>query len=85
MNTFEKELRWCAVLGILGGVTIAGLALAPFTLGASVALAGLGSAIALGGGIGSSVATRPSFPGIVLIFERQSRKVSRDTVCPVFL
>lgn len=43
-------------MGIVGGVTtIAGLALAPFTLGNSVAVAAVGSAVALGGGVSNGV------------------------------
>lgn len=63
MKTFEKEFKQYTesarnggVLGILGGVTtIAGLALAPFTLGTSAVVTGVGSVMALGGGIGSGV------------------------------
>ncbi|XP_058627135.1 apolipoprotein L3-like [Onychostoma macrolepis] len=63
INTFEKDLRRCTavtigggIVGIAGGVTtIAGLALAPFTLGASVAVAGVGSIMAFGGGVGSGL------------------------------
>uniref|UniRef100_A0A8C2F0G1 Si:ch211-285c6.5 n=1 Tax=Cyprinus carpio TaxID=7962 RepID=A0A8C2F0G1_CYPCA len=63
MKTFEEDFRRYTevtrgggVLGIVGGVTtIAGLALAPFTLGTSAVVAGVGSVMALGGGIGSGV------------------------------
>ncbi|KAL0154409.1 hypothetical protein M9458_050302, partial [Cirrhinus mrigala] len=63
INRFEEDFRLATeatrntgIVGILGGVTnIAGLALAPFTMGASAVVADVGSAVAFGVGIGSGL------------------------------
>lgn len=63
INTFEKDFRRATkatrnagIVGIVGGAgVIAGLALVPFTMGASAVIGGAGAAVAAGGGIGSGL------------------------------